>query len=110
MAKQQRFHLTDSPEDERAILSVTSDYLEISDLEDFDVACHKLVATARPTMVVDISAIENLHSGFIGVILYTHVDASERGHRLIAVAGRKTRELIGRMTREMVETCAAEPE
>jgi hypothetical protein len=101
--RRNRFQLSQFPDEGRARLEVLVNRLEVTDLEDFDNACAALVAADQPQLELDIRKLDTIHSGYIGVILYSHVDAADAQKKLIVEAGDKVRELIERMTRGMVE-------
>jgi hypothetical protein len=73
----------------RATLEVRPDDLTLDMLDDFDAACRKLLATGRRELVIDLSRLTRIHSGFIGMVLFVNSEAVGRGLSMFMVAGGK---------------------
>ena len=92
-----------SQDGRRATLEVQPDDLTLDLLDDFEAACRRLLATGRRELVIDLSRLRRIHSGFIGVVLFANSEAAGRGLVMFMVASEKIKSTFEQIAPGLVE-------
>ena len=87
----------------RATLEVAAEELTLDGLAEFDAACRKLVETGRSELVLEMSRLSRIHSGFIGVLLFINAESSGRGATMYVVACEKIKSTIEQIAPGLVD-------
>jgi anti-anti-sigma regulatory factor len=85
------FPIAFSPDGRKAVLQVETESLHLDALQTFEEATGRLLETGRTELVVDMSPLARIHSGYIGVVLYASSEAREKGLNFSVAAGDKVR-------------------
>ena len=68
-------------------LVVSADELRLPDRQDFTASCEKLLESGATKIVVDLTALQNIYSLFIGVLVDVALRAREAGKTVVIRAG-----------------------
>ena len=97
------FKVVNSPQDKRATLTVVAEEVGLEGLEAFDESCQELLHTGQQNLVVDLSRLPRVHSGYIGLILYANSEAHLAGRKLEVIAGENVIKLLNMVAPGLIE-------
>ena len=95
------FRLVNLPDEQRATLKVL--HLEIGEVEPFEEACRELLHTGQQDLVIDLTDLESIHSGLIGVLLFANSEAHLAGRRLTVAAGKRVAATLEKLAPGLME-------